>query len=152
METQALRRNLFQRLFGICATRKPADPGAWGVQAGRVTVDLDRLPELADPDQSIRLEKGGLPDRLLVVHGNDGRYHAFRNRCRHAGRRLDPIPGTTQVQCCSVGRSTYDYTGKVLSGPARGPLEVLPVRREGNRLLIELQPPCKRKGKGLDER
>lgn len=143
METQTLRRNLFQRLFGICATRQPADPGAWGVEAGRVMLDLDRLPELADQDRSIRLEKGGLPDRILVVHGNDGRYHAFRNRCRHAGRRLDPVPGTARVQCCSIGRSTYDYTGKVISGPAKVPLDTLPVHREGNRLFIELNPPGK---------
>jgi len=137
METRTLRRNLFQRLFGICATRPPADDGAWKVQGREVMVDLNRVPELARPDQAVRLERKGFSDRLLIVHGNDGRHHAFRNRCQHGGRRLDPVPGEEQVQCCSIGRSTYDYSGKVLSGPAKGPLQILPVRTEGGRLVIE---------------
>jgi nitrite reductase/ring-hydroxylating ferredoxin subunit len=100
-------------------------------------VDLTRVPELAEPNRAVRLEKKGFPDRFLLIHGDDGRYYAFKNRCIHGGRRLDPIPGTRHVQCCSIGRSTYDYSGKVLSGPAKGPLEVLPVRIEDGRLVIE---------------
>jgi nitrite reductase/ring-hydroxylating ferredoxin subunit len=100
-------------------------------------VDLTRVPELAEPNRAVRLEKKGFPDRFLLIHGDDGRYYAFKNRCIHGGRRLDPIPGTRHVQCCSIGRSTYDYSGKVLSGPAKGPLEALPVRIEDGRVVIE---------------
>ena len=46
--------------------------------------------------------RGTITARTLVVHGDDGTFHAFANRCRHMGRRLDPVPGTETVQCCSV--------------------------------------------------
>ncbi|MDQ1336287.1 MAG: hypothetical protein QG552_3237 [Thermodesulfobacteriota bacterium] len=137
METITLRRNIIQRLFGICATKQPADDGCWTIQGKNTVVDLDRVPELAEPNRAVRLEKKGVPDRLLLIHGGDGRYHAFKNRCTHGGRRLDSVPGTPQVQCCSIGRSTYDYSGKVLSGPAKGPLRVLPVHIENGSLVIE---------------
>ena len=138
MKTQTLKRNIFQRLLGLCATKTPTDEGSWTVRGKEVVVDLARVPELKNPNQAVRLEKKGLSERLLVVHGNDGRYHAIKNRCQHGGRRVDPLPGREQVQCCSVGRSTYDYSGKVLAGPAKGPLEVLPVRMEDDRLVIEI--------------
>jgi len=138
MKTQTLQRNIFQRLLGLCATKAPADDGSWTVRGNQVLVDLGRVPELADPNRAVRLEKKGLPERLLVFHGNDGRYHVFKNRCKHGGRRVDPVPGREQVQCCSLGRSTYDYSGKILAGPAKRPLETLPVRMEDDRLVIEI--------------
>jgi len=138
METKPLRRNIIQRLFGICATKPPSDAGCWTLEGKTAVVDLGRVPELSEPDRAVRLEKKGAPDRLLLIHGNDGRYYAFKNRCMHGGRRLDPVPGTRHVQCCSIGRSTYDDSGKVLSGPAKGPLEVLPVRIEDGRVVIEV--------------
>jgi nitrite reductase/ring-hydroxylating ferredoxin subunit len=138
MEPKPLRRNILQRLFGICATKPPSDNGCWTFHDSEISVDLARVPELAKPNRAVRLEKRGVPGRFLLVHGNDGRYYAFKNRCTHAGRRLDPIPGTQRVQCCSIGRSTYDGSGKVLSGPAKDPLEVLPVRIENNRLMIKM--------------
>ena len=138
METKPLRRSIIQRLFGICATKPPSDAGCWTFQGRNAAVDLGRVPELAEPNRAIRLEKKGVPDRFLLIHGDDGRYYAFKNRCMHGGRRLDPIPGTQHVQCCSIGRSTYDYSGKVLSGPAKGTLEVLPVSIEDGRAVIEV--------------
>jgi nitrite reductase/ring-hydroxylating ferredoxin subunit len=138
MEIPTRRRNLLQRLLGWCATKPPADPDAWTVEGDSIAVDLARVPELARPSRAVRLEKRGLPYRLLLIHGDDDRYHAFKNRCTHGGRRLDPVPGACQVQCCSIGRSTYDYSGKVLSGPAKGPIEVLPVRITDRRLVITL--------------
>jgi nitrite reductase/ring-hydroxylating ferredoxin subunit len=138
METRTLRRNFLQRLFGWCATKPPADPDAWSVQGNGIAVDLARVPELTQKGQGVRLENKGLPYRLLLIHGDDDRYYAFKNRCTHGGRRLDPVPGTRQVQCCSIGRSTYDYSGKVLSGPAKGPLDGRPVRIEKGKAIIEV--------------
>jgi len=137
MESNPLRRNIFQRLFGMCATQAPADHASWTCEGNEVTVDLGRVPELSQPNQAVRLEKKGFPHRLLLIHGPDSSYRAFKNRCTHGGRRLDPIPGVDRVQCCSIGRSTYDYTGKVLSGPAKGPIGVCTVRNENGRLIIQ---------------
>lgn len=141
MQPATFHRNIFQRIFGICATKRPLDEGCWTFKNGRIIVDLARAPELSRPNGAIRLETRHLPDRVLVIQGNDGRYYSFRNRCKHlGGRRLDPVPGTDQVQCCSIGKSTYDYEGKNLSGPAKEGLESYPVTFEDGKLVITLIP------------
>lgn len=128
----------FKRLFGICATRPPGDPGCFGTREGRIVVDLARAPELSDRGGALRLEGSGLPERVLVFRGEDDAYHAFVNKCAHGGRRLDPLPGTSQVQCCSVGKSTYDYEGMRISGAASGDVRVLEVEVDGDTLVISV--------------
>ena len=103
-----LKRNFFLRIFGICATREPSDTECWRFADNVITVELSRAPELAEPGGAIRLEGKNLPERILVVHGEDGEYHAFLNKCVHGKRRLDPVPGTYTVQCCSVGKSNWE--------------------------------------------
>jgi nitrite reductase/ring-hydroxylating ferredoxin subunit len=81
-----------------------------------------------------------LPIRVLVIRGDDGKFHAFHNRCTHIGhRRLDPVPGTGTVQCCSVGKSTYTYDGKKIFGPPTGSIKTLKVEAEGDRLIVYLK-------------
>lgn len=138
METGILKRNIFQRLLGICATNKPADEGCWRFEAGTVVVDLARTPELAGPDGALRLEGKDLPVRVLVVRGEGNTWHAFKNRCSHAGRRLDPLPGTDRIQCCSVGKSTYDGDGRILSGSAKKGVSTYTVSLKNGKLLIAM--------------
>jgi nitrite reductase/ring-hydroxylating ferredoxin subunit len=131
-----LERGFFQRLFGNCATPEPKDGGCWSYSGGRVSIKMRQTPELAGRGGAVRLEGKGIPKRVLVVHGDDGQYHAFSNTCTHAGRRLDPVPGTCTVQCCSVGKSTFDYAGKVLYGPAGGPVKPFPMEVAGDTLIV----------------
>lgn len=136
---KSLKRSIFARILGRCATKQPADEECWSFDSGRVTVDLTCTPELSHPGSGIRLEGKGVPNRVLVVNGDDGAYHAFLNKCMHAGRRLDPVPGAHTVQCCSVGKATYSYTGDVLRGNVKGPVKIYPVARDGDRLVIEIE-------------
>ncbi|MBW1798649.1 MAG: Rieske 2Fe-2S domain-containing protein [Deltaproteobacteria bacterium] len=139
MQTGILRRNIFQRIFGICATKPPADEGCWNYENGKVIVDLSRATELSKPNGAVRLEKkNDLPARVLVFKSEDGQYHAFHNQCAHAKRRLDPIPGAQQVQCCSIGKSTFDYEGKVVSGTAEGDVRTYLLVFEDGKLVITL--------------
>jgi nitrite reductase/ring-hydroxylating ferredoxin subunit len=138
MSPVTLKRNLFQRILGLSATAPPADEGCWTFSDGKIEIDLSRVPELSGPGKAIRLEKKHLPERVLIVHGDDGQFHAFRNRCKHMGRRLDPVPGTQTVQCCSVNKTTYDYEGHILFGPAKNPLEVRQVKIENRKLVVTL--------------
>jgi nitrite reductase/ring-hydroxylating ferredoxin subunit len=128
----------FKRLLGICSTRPPADPGAWRRVPDGLEIDLQRVPELSNAGGAIRLEEGDARQRVLVVHGEDGHYHAFVNRCTHMGRRIDPLPGTDRVRCCSVSKSTFDYTGAVISGAAQRGLQTLAVRLQEGRLTVEI--------------
>jgi len=132
-----LPRSFWQRLFGICATPAPRDPHCWSVAGATVTIDLDKAPELGTVGGAIRLEGGGLAKRVLVIRAPDGAFHAFANHCTHMGRRLDPVPGTATVQCCSIGKSTFDLNGKRQAGSAGKDIIVYPLSRTANRLTIE---------------
>ena len=73
MQTGILRRNIFQRIFGIYATKPPADEGCWSYEKGKAIVDLPRAPELSKPNGDVRLEiKEDLPARVLVFISEDG--------------------------------------------------------------------------------
>jgi nitrite reductase/ring-hydroxylating ferredoxin subunit len=138
MPPTTLHRTFFQRLFGRCATGLPVDETCWSYGEGHVQIDLARALELGSEGGAFRLEGKGLPDRLLVFHGVDGELHAVRNRCTHGKRRLDPVPGEAHVQCCSIGKSTFDYDGHRISGSAKKDLEFLSLSVEGNSLRISL--------------
>jgi nitrite reductase/ring-hydroxylating ferredoxin subunit len=139
MDVKILNRSLIQRIFGIPATPKPQNPNCWTFNEGKLVVDLRMAGELQKPGGALRLEGRGLPRRVLVIRDEDGRLHAFHNRCTHLGhRRLDPVPGTATVQCCSVNKSTYAYDGHKIRGPAPASLTTYPTRIEGNSLLIHL--------------
>ncbi len=129
---------IIARILGICRTQPPADSSCWIHRNDRVEIDLARARELVPNGGAIRLEGQGLPERVLVVHGNDGRMYAFHNKCTHAGRRIDPLAGADQVQCCSVGQTTWNYDGQRISGSGQEPLTRFPVEQDGGKLIVRL--------------
>ena len=130
---------IFKRIFGICATQVPANSGCWSYAGGKLEVILDKAPELSQKGGAVRLEGPSLPKRVLVVHGQDGAFHAFPNRCTHIGhRRIDPLPGEDKIRCCSVGQSTCEYSGKLISGSAKESLEPLALESDGSKLVISV--------------
>ena len=133
-----LKRGFFNRLFGKPATGEPQDPDCWRYEENNIIIDLGKAQELSKPGGAIRLEDIKIPQRVVVIHGDDGKFHAFQNKCQHAGRRIDPVPGALTVQCCSVNKVTYDYNGKVLKGPAKEPLKVFPVELKEEELIISI--------------
>ena len=138
MNQPTLKRSFFQRLLGRPATPEPADPGCWEYNDGRVLIDLDRAGELAKAGGSIRLEGRNLPQRILVIKDDNGRFGAYHNCCGHGGRRLDLLPGSGAIQCCSLGKTTHDLDGKVLSGPSEKDMVRFSVSVENNRLTVNL--------------
>lgn len=116
-----------KRILGICETPL-ADAQSWQVSGSQILADLNKIPTLSKSGNAVRLEGKGLSARILLVHGTDGNYYAFVNKCSHMGRRIDPMPGESAIRCCSVSKSMYSYDGKVISGPAKDPLRTLPVQ------------------------
>jgi nitrite reductase/ring-hydroxylating ferredoxin subunit len=102
---------LFKRVIGISRTKRPEDPKCWKYSRGRIVIQWGRAPELRAPCGSIRLEGRGLPEKVLVMYGMDGQFHAFQNKCPHCGRRLDPVTGSTTVGCCGLFPLEFDYAG-----------------------------------------
>ncbi len=132
------KRNIFQRIFGIPATKQPADAGCWSFSDGTVEVQLEKAIELTGKGNGVSLEGKGLPDRILLFQGVDENFYAFVNKCKHAGRKLDPLPDSEHIQCCSVGKATYDYSGKVSAGNVEGELQTYPVEKNESRLIIKI--------------
>ena len=135
MQIKKNKRNIFQRILGIPATRPPGDGGCWRAEGSALIVDLDRASVLAAPGGALRIEG---PERVLVLHGEDGQYRAWRNRCGHKGRRLDPVAGTETIQCCSFNAATYGYGCQKLDGPGEEPVKAFPVEVQGRTLRIAL--------------
>ncbi len=139
METKFVKRSFFQRLLGISATTGPGMDDCWSYEGGKLTIDLGKASELKKAGGALRFEGKNLPKRVLVVCGEDGEYRAYHNRCTHLGhRRLDPVPGTDTVQCCSVNKSTYDSDGKKVYGPAPRPITRFPVEIEPGKLIVSV--------------
>jgi nitrite reductase/ring-hydroxylating ferredoxin subunit len=129
---------LLKRILGISETQPAADDACWEYANQEIRLDLNRAPELDRPGSAVRLEGKGLPIRTLVVHGQDGAFHAFANRCTHMGRRIDILSGTDRIECCSVSKSTFNYNGEPVGGAARKHLRVFSVTASGQELKISL--------------
>ena len=139
MNMKSLQRSIWQRIFGISATDKPQDENDWHYKSGQLTISLDQIPELTQPGTAIRFEGKDLPVRILVVFGEDKQYRAFQNRCTHMGhRRLDYVPGTETVQCCSINKSTYTFAGKKIHGPNPRPIDTYLVERTEGHLHVRI--------------
>lgn len=137
MDIKRNHRNIFQRILGIPATLK-ADPSAWHFEGGQVVVHLDRVPELGKPSGALRMEGQGVPERVLVMRGEDGKYHAYRNVCAHKGRRMDPVAGTETIQCCSVNEATYTYGCEKIHGPGDPKVTSYPVEEKDGKLYVRV--------------
>lgn len=130
---------LLKQIFGICDTKIPEDQGCWSVQDKEIVVGLKRAREILRPGGAMRLEGKGLPCRILLFHGMDGKFYAVKNKCTHiGGRRLDLSLGPNRLKCCSVMGSEFGYDGEVKSGPARKKLTSFPVKADKGRLIISL--------------
>lgn len=131
------KRSVFLRLFGKPITKELKNNSLWNYSDDKLTIEYAKIPELQEKGGAIRLEAGDeLPCRVLVIHGDDGLPHAFVNVCAHAKRRLDPVPGTMTVQCCSMGRSTYTYDGDKVFGDAPHGITPLDVAQENGQVVI----------------
>ncbi|MFH1136934.1 MAG: Rieske 2Fe-2S domain-containing protein [Pseudomonadota bacterium] len=129
---------ILSRILGLCQTKPPRDPNCWRYENGLVEISLAAAHELSIPGGAIRLEGRGLPMRVLVFLGKGGRFFAFHNRCTHAGRRLDPLPGLDRVQCCSVGKTTFDLDGRALSGSGKKNATKLSTTQRDGKLFVDL--------------
>lgn len=136
MSVKTYQRNIFQRILGKPMTKAPADAECWHYIAGELVIDLARAPELAEPWGAVNLEGATLPHPVLVMRDGEGMYRAFCNKCGHSGRRLDPVPGADTLCCCSMGKSTFNYAGEVVEGPATSKVMTYPVEQMNGKLIV----------------
>jgi len=135
---QAKKRRVYQRLFCVPATPLAPEGGGWRFEEGVLHVNLKETPGLAEPDTALRFESEALPDRILVLHGTDGTFHAYSNHCACGGFRVDPVPAEQKIRCCTLMQSTYDLNGKFLKGTAKKDLTLYAVSVEGDNLSVRV--------------
>jgi len=133
------KRNIFRTIFGICSTQLPKNDACWTYNDGELVVDMNKTNELLEKGSAIRIEHSNLEERILLVHGDDDRFYAFRNYCTHGKRRLDPVPGAETIQCCSVGKATFNYKGEILRGAAKENIKSFPVVSIKDKIIISLE-------------
>lgn len=137
MSIKFIKRSFFQRILGLPKTKTPALAECWNYDKGKLVIDLKKVPELQKPGGAMRLEGKNLPARVLVIFSEDAIYRAYRNQCTHFGhRRLDPVPGTNTVQCCSINKSTFDSGGKTIFGPAPHSIHCYPTEKVEEKLIV----------------
>ena len=100
-----------------------------------------RVARLADVS-AFELAPGGLPIGAFLVN-HDGVYHAWVNRCPHAGRPLDAASGRfftedgRHLVCSSHGAVFDPATGVCLEGPCPGArLEPLAADPVGDLIVV----------------
>ena len=129
--------SIFKAILGICET-KPLAETAWELKDGHASVDLKAATSLACKGGATYLKGKGLTKPVLVVRGDDNKLYAYENSCTHGHRKIDPVPGTGKLKCCSVNHSTFNYDGKPLSGPAKHDIKRFEAKESGGRLVIKL--------------
>ncbi len=132
----ATQTDFIDRVRGKSDTPVLDDPTAWEYADPTLTLALASIPDLAEPGHAVQLDDDTLPEPLLILHGTDDEYYVFVNKCPHAKRKIDPLGD--KLECTSISQSSFDYTGKVLSGPADSPLTSYEVVHDGEQLIVTL--------------
>jgi nitrite reductase/ring-hydroxylating ferredoxin subunit len=114
----------------------PRDDKSWHYSNGKIVIEWARVPELQKPGGAIRLEGRGLKEKIILVYGIDGQYHAFKNNYSRLGMRLDPVEGKAKIQCCGWFETIFDYSGNVMSGKRKEPLKTYRVETRKCTLVI----------------
>ena len=110
------------------------DPGTWSCAAD--TLAPGRTA-------TFRLSRRGKPVDGFIVNVN-GSYHAYVNRCPHAGTSLDLWPNEFMTEdgryliCSTHGAIFEQHTGLCVEGPCLGArLETLPVEMNDGSLVVK---------------
>jgi nitrite reductase/ring-hydroxylating ferredoxin subunit len=127
---------IIRKIFGTCKTTSPNDDGSWQYSKGKIVIEWARVPELQQPGGAIRLEGRGLKEKIILIYGIDGQYHAFKNEYSRLGMPLDPVEGKAKIRCCGLFETIFDYSGNVMSGKGKESLKTYRVETRKCKLVI----------------
>lgn len=102
-----------------------AGPGTLSVAVGALDGRSEALVELPGSNRPV-----------LLLRGDDGGWTALHARCTHRGCQPDPV-GDRLI--CPCHGSEFARDGAVLEGPADRPLRRFGARRDGDRIVIDLE-------------
>ncbi|MEU3982725.1 Rieske (2Fe-2S) protein [Streptomyces sp. NPDC026672] len=115
--------------LGIAACSAPGG-GMTADATPTAPVDLGAENEVAEGSAKLYREHN-----VVVGRDTQGALKAYSTVCTHAGCAINKLRGTTLI--CPCHGSEFDaLTGKVVRDPATVPLNALPVRTEGGRIVV----------------
>ena len=78
-------------------------------------------------------------DRKVAIANANGKFHAFEDRCSHAGSKLSTgLLLGNMIMCIAHGAQFDLETGKPLTMVAHDPVKVYAVKVEGDDILVDL--------------
>lgn len=72
----------------------------------------------------------------LVVHGEDGEFHAYKAVCTHLGCTVQYNPEKSRIWCACHGGQYDAATGQNIAGPPPKPLEALKVDVHDDQITV----------------
>jgi nitrite reductase/ring-hydroxylating ferredoxin subunit len=118
-----------------------APEGSYRSEGGRVILLSSTLGSLAAEGSAVKLvfvDEEEIVERLIVIHSEDGKHHAFVDHCTHNMKELYYLREDKLLRCFS-GKSYFDMEGNVMRGPAEKPLHGFPIWQEADRVIIEMK-------------
>ena len=125
-----------EHLGGTVRTREPVDSLLFrkGRVCGvRIGTELPGATMIEHPGDWMEVERLGHPS-LFVGEVGPGQWVAVSGRCTHCGGHL--VRSEEDLSCPADG-ARFDLTGQPASGPARFPLQQVPVERGDDGLYVE---------------
>ncbi|HEY9624106.1 MAG TPA: Rieske (2Fe-2S) protein [Crinalium sp.] len=98
---------------------------------------VGNLNQLRTAQDQIRARISGTPVVVIRHPGSNGGVVAFNRRCPHEGCRVD-WNGNVNAFVCPCHGAQFNASGSVTRGPARRPLQSLPVRVQGDQILVQI--------------
>lgn len=103
-----------------------------------LTVDLNdpRYTALQKVGGAVKIPVSGQAP-LIVSRVDETTYAAFTSRCTHQGCQL-PLPNSRGVITCPCHGAQFDQAGRLLRGPARRDLPIVPLTQAGAVLSLSV--------------
>lgn len=107
------------------------------VKEKKIRLPIDELTKLSEPEGFVKLYATGFAHPIVVFnHSNE--IYAVSTTCTHQGCEVRKTKYRFECPCHG---SQYNFSGKVLKGPAPEPLTRFPAERQGDFLEIDLGKP-----------
>ena len=135
--------------LGGCATftkignTPPIPEDAYSIETGssRLKVELDKVPQLAEPGGSVKIRDSVLSDPLIIARSADETYVVASILCPHRSVEVEYRHEKGEFECASLGSSQFAADGSRLGGPAKQPLRLFRTSIDpdtGDHLIIDL--------------
>lgn len=113
------------------------DLGAYYIEGGKVSVMLEKVPELSRVGGSAAIVNDSEQVYLVIARTAENEYVVASSQCTHRGRPL-VYDHKAKIFRCASRKSVYRLDGSIEKGPTDIPLSTYKSRLHQGRLTIAL--------------